>query len=146
MMDKVNSDMGLDEIESEVESVKVKIHKCNIKKEIDIEGQYDEYVNWLYDENRDKGIKSGLMYLDRYLGNFQKGRLITVFARSGVGKTTFSLQIASNMALNGHKIFYGSSEMSRNQVFSKLAGSYLSLSTISFDEDTILAEDKDKID
>ena len=39
MMDKVNSDMGLDEIENEVESVKVKIHKCNIKREIDIELQ-----------------------------------------------------------------------------------------------------------
>lgn len=145
MMEKVNGDMDLDEIENHIEDVKVKIHKCSVKKEIDIDAQYDEYINWLYDENRDKGIKSGLVYLDKYLGNFQKGRLITVFARSGVGKTTFSLQLASNMALSGHKIFYGSAEMTRNQVFSKIAGSYLSLSTKAIDDDTILQKDKDNI-
>ena len=87
MMEKVNCDMDLEEIENELENVKVKIHKCSVKKEIDIDAQYDEYINWLYDENRDKGIRSGLVYLDKYLGNFQKGRLITVFARSGVLKT-----------------------------------------------------------
>ena len=145
VMDKVNSDMELEEIENEIENVKIKIHKCSVKKEIDIDAQYDEYINWLYDENRDKGIRSGLVYLDKYLGNFQKGRLITIFARSGVGKTTFSLQLASNMALSGHKIFYGSAEMTRSQVFSKIAGSYLSLSTKAIDEDTILQEDKDSI-
>ena len=145
VMDKVNSDMELEEIENEIENVKIKIHKCSLKKEIDIDSQYDEYINWLYDENRDKGIRSGLVYLDKYLGNFQRGRLITVFARSGVGKTTFSLQLASNMALSGHKIFYGSAEMTRSQVFSKIAGSYLSLSTKAITEDTILKGDKDSI-
>ena len=89
MMEKVNCDMDLEEIENELENVKVKIHKCSVKKEIDIDAQYDEYINWLYDENRDKGIRSGLVYLDKYLGNFQKGRLITVFARSGVGENYF---------------------------------------------------------
>lgn len=143
--DKINGDMNLEEIESEIEEAKVKIHKCSLKKEIDINAQYDEYINWLYDENRDKGIKSGLLYVDKYLGNFQKGRLITVFARSGVGKTTFSLQLASNMALGGYKVFYGSAEMTRNQIFNKIAGSYLSLSTKAIDEDSILKEDKDSI-
>lgn len=143
--DKINGDMNLEEIESEIEEAKVKIHKCSLKKEIDINAQYDEYINWLYDENRDKGIKSGLLYVDKYLGNFQKGRLITVFARSGVGKTTFSLQLASNMALGGYKVFYGSAEMTRNQIFNKIAGSYLSLSTKAIDDDSILKEDKDSI-
>ncbi|MDY2883985.1 MAG: DnaB-like helicase N-terminal domain-containing protein, partial [Romboutsia timonensis] len=48
MKDKINSDMSLEEIESEVEGVKVKVHKCNIKKELDIDKQYDDYINWLY--------------------------------------------------------------------------------------------------
>lgn len=144
-VDKINGDMNLEEIEGEIEEAKVKIHKCSLKKEIDINAQYDEYINWLYDENRDKGIKSGLLYVDKYLGNFQKGRLITVFARSGVGKTTFSLQLASNMALGGYKVFYGSAEMTRNQIFNKIAGSYLSLSTKAIDDDSILKEDKDSI-
>ncbi len=144
-VDNINCDIKHEEIESEIEEAKVKIHKCSLKREIDINAQYDEYINWLYDENRDKGIKSGLLYVDKYLGNFQKGRLITVFARSGVGKTTFSLQLASNMALGGYKVFYGSAEMTRNQIFNKIAGSYLSLSTKAIDEDSILKEDKDSI-
>ena len=40
-MDKVNSDMELEEIENEIENVKIKIHKCSVKKEIDVEAQYD---------------------------------------------------------------------------------------------------------
>ena len=43
------------------------------------------------------------------------------------------------------RFFYGSAEMTRNQVFSKISGSYLSLSTKAIDEDTILQEDKDNI-
>lgn len=49
------------------------------------------------------------------------------------------------MALSGHKVFYGSAEMTRNQIFNKIAGSYLSLSTKAIDEDSILKEDKDSI-
>ena len=47
------------------------------------------------------------------------------------------------MVFSGAKVFYGSAEMTRNQVFSKISGSYLSLSTKAIDEDTILQEDKD---
>lgn len=145
MMGRINENMSIEDIEGELDSVKTQVYKCQIKKEIDVEVQYDEYINWLYSEDRDKGIKSYLNTLDKYLGNFQKGRLITIFARSGVGKTTFSLQLASNMALKGAKIFYGSAEMTRNQVFNRMAASYLSLSSKSIDEDSILKEDKEKI-
>ena len=49
------------------------------------------------------------------------------------------------MVLKGAKIFYGSAEMTRNQIFNRMAASYLSLSSKSIDEDSILKEDKDKI-
>ena len=49
------------------------------------------------------------------------------------------------MALKGAKIFYGSAEMTRNQIFNRMAGSYLSLSSKSIDDNSILAKDKDKI-
>lgn len=145
MCSNINENMSIEEIEGEVENAKVKIHKCEIKKELDIAGEYNDYMLWLYDDKRDKGIKSNLTYIDKYLGNFQKGRLVTVFARSGVGKTTFSIQIASNMALNGANVFYGSAEMSVNQVFSKIAASHLSIYSKAIDEDGILVEQKDSI-
>ena len=41
MMEKVNCDMNLEEIENELENVKGKIHKCSVKKEIDIDAFYN---------------------------------------------------------------------------------------------------------
>ena len=145
MCSNIHENMSIEEIEGELENAKVKVHKCQVKKEIDIASEYNDYMTWLYDDKRNKGIESNLTYIDKYLGNFQKGRLVTVFARSGVGKTTFSIQIASNMALNGANVFYGSAEMSVNQVFNKIAASHLSLSSKSIDEDGILTEQKDSI-
>lgn len=145
MRNVLNGDMSLEELEAEVESAKVKVHKCEIKKEIDITKQYEDYMQWLYDDDRDFGMKCGFVNLDKILGNFQKGRLITIFARSGVGKTTFSLQVAMNIALNGHNVFYGSSEMASSQVFSKMAGNKLSLNSKAIIENRINDEEKAKI-
>ena len=145
MVDKITDSMSIEEIEAEVEMLQINIHKCQIKKEINIDKQYEEYMRWLYDADRNKGISSGLIYLDSYLGNFQRGRLVTIFARSGVGKTTFSLQIAANMAFKGAKVLYGSAEMSTKQVYSKMAASNLSLSSKEIDEDKITKEAKDGI-
>ena len=72
-------------------------------------------------------------------------QILVISGASGVGKTTFSLQLAANMALKGHKIFYGSAEMTRNQVFNRIVASGLSLSAKAIDEDTILKEDKESI-
>lgn len=145
MCRNINENMSIEDIEGELENTRVKVHKCQVKKEVDISTEYDDYMNWLYDDKRNRGIKSNFTHLDKYLGNFQKGRLITVFARSGVGKTTFSIQVASNMALQGANVFYGSAEMSVNQVFSKMAASRLSLSSKSIDDDSILVEQKESI-
>lgn len=145
MINKINEDMSFKDIEEEVENAKLQVHKCEIKKELDIEAQYSDYIKWLYDSNRDKGIHSGFMNVDKYLGNFQKGRLVTVFARSGVGKSTFALQIANNMVDSGVKVFYGSSEMTRRQVFNKMAASNLSISSKAIDDDSIINESKNSI-
>ena len=49
------------------------------------------------------------------------------------------------MVFSGAKVFYGSAEMSTNQIFNKMAASALSLSSNSIDEDSILVEQKDSI-
>ena len=103
------------------------VYKSEFKDEIDVADNGAKYIQWLYNTEEDEGIKSGFPKLDRTLGNFRKGRLITVFARSGVGKTTFSLQIALNMALKGSKVLYASGEMDFKEVFSKMAASTLNI-------------------
>ena len=42
------------------------------------------------------------------------------------------------MALKWAKVFYGSAEMTRNQVFNRMAASAFHLSSKSIDDDTIL--------
>ena len=80
MASRINEDMSFESIESEIENVKVKIHKCGIRKELEITKQYDDYVKWLYEEERDKGMSTGIRVIDRYIGNLQTGRVVTVFA------------------------------------------------------------------
>lgn len=145
MCNKISNGLTLEEIEEELENAKMYIHKCEVKKEIGIVNQYEKYMKLLYSDDRDKGLSSGLLYIDKYLGNFQKKRLITVFARSGVGKSTFALQVAGNMALSGANVFYGSAEMSVEQVLNKMAASSLSIDTKSIGDNRICNEDKDKI-
>ncbi len=36
MVSRINEDMSFESIESEIENVKVKIHKCGIRKELEI--------------------------------------------------------------------------------------------------------------
>ena len=42
-------------------------------------------------------MSTGIRAVDRYIGNLQTGRVVTVFARTGGGKTTFGLQVAANL-------------------------------------------------
>ena len=51
MGNKILSGISFEEIEDEIESTKVNIHKCQIKKELDITQEYDEYLKWLYNDN-----------------------------------------------------------------------------------------------
>ncbi|AYE35184.1 hypothetical protein CP523_12545 [Clostridium septicum] len=104
-----------------------------------------EYINWLYSDYNDIGFKSDISKLDEVLGNFQKGRLITIFSRSGVGKSTLALQIALNMMINGNKIFFGSGEMSEKEVFSKMASSYCLIKYKDIIERNLDLEEKEKI-
>lgn len=53
--------------------------------------------------NVDTGVKTGYKDLDNYIVGFGKGNLIIVGARPGVGKTSFCLNIAANIAKSSKK-------------------------------------------
>lgn len=52
------------------------------------------------------GIKTGYPSLDRLLGGFQPGQLITIGSRTGVGKTAFALNLALNSASSGSRVLF----------------------------------------
>ena len=70
------------------------------------------------------GIPTGLQRLDRMMTGLNKSDLIIVGARPGMGKTSFVLGIARNVAVKeGKRVCFFSLEMSRDQVAQRLLSS-----------------------
>lgn len=67
------------------------------------------------------GLSTGLNDLDRYILGLNKGELILIAARPGMGKTSIALNIAMNVAKkSGKTVAMFSLEMSREQLVSRL--------------------------
>lgn len=67
------------------------------------------------------GLSTGLNDLDRYILGLNKGELILIAARPGMGKTSIALNIAMNVAKkSGKSVAVFSLEMSREQLVSRL--------------------------
>ena len=82
---------------------------------------YDR-INKLAGPDREKflGIKTGYSAVDRKIGGLNKSDLILIAARPGMGKTSFALNIAVNVALKKRKVAIFSLEMSSEQITSRI--------------------------
>lgn len=69
------------------------------------------------------GIPSGINDLDKFLGGFKGGQLIIIAGRPAMGKTTFALNIATNMARKGYPSAFFSLEMNQKQLRNKILAS-----------------------
>lgn len=70
------------------------------------------------------GIDTGFSELDRYVGGFGKGNLVIVGARPGVGKTSFCLNLGTNIAKKTKKaVCFFSLEMSSEELVSRIISS-----------------------
>lgn len=76
-------------------------------------------------------IKTGLPSLDKLIGGFEKGELITLGGYSGGGKTTLALNIATQIAQAGGKVLYFSLEMTKVEMHKRLVCSSLRISDFS---------------
>lgn len=64
-----------------------------------------------------KGMPTGFSYLDKVLGGgLHRSDLIIIGARPAMGKTSFALNVARNMAGYGKKVLFFSLEMSKEQL------------------------------
>ena len=66
------------------------------------------------------GVPTGYTRLNRLTHGFQKGNYIVLAARTGVGKTAFSLNLAVNAAKRGIPVAYFSLEMSGEDLFKRV--------------------------
>ncbi len=77
-------------------------------------------------ETRDDyiGIPTGISALDRVITGLNKSDMIILGARPGMGKTSFALNIARNVAVNaGKTVCFFSLEMTRDQLAQRLLSS-----------------------
>lgn len=81
-----------------------------------------EKIEELYKRKADvTGVPTGLTDLDKMTSGLHPGELIIIAARPSMGKTAFSLNLASHMALRAKKtVAYFSVEMSKESVMTRL--------------------------
>ena len=68
------------------------------------------------------GIKCGYGFIDKVTNGYKPGNLIILGARTGVGKTTFALNQAVNMARENIPVGVISMEMTQNELIDKILG------------------------
>ncbi len=67
------------------------------------------------------GIPTGFSYLDKVLGGgFHRSDFIVVGARPAMGKTSFALNVARNIAMKGRKVLFFSLEMPKDQLAQRI--------------------------
>ncbi len=115
-----------------LDSAEEKIYAIRQGKEVEglthikdvIEGEtYDRLTKITDPETKDDyiGIPTGIGDLDRVITGLNKSDLIIVGARPGMGKTSFALNIARNVALKAKKtVCFFSLEMTRDQLAQRL--------------------------
>lgn len=80
-----------------------------------------ERINVLYESKGGiTGLPTGFKDLDRLTSGLQASDLILVAARPSMGKTAFTLNIASYVGLHGGKVAFFSLEMSKEQLVNRL--------------------------
>jgi replicative DNA helicase len=68
------------------------------------------------------GVKCGYGFIDKVTNGFKPGNLVVIGARTGIGKTTFALNQAVNMAKSKIAVGVISMEMTQNELIDKILG------------------------
>lgn len=92
-----------------------------------------------------KGLKTGFWAIDNNLKGFHGGELITIAARSQVGKTTFAVNVFTYMALYGYKPHYFSLEVPREEVLNKMLSLQSGIESKYIRFNNVPQEDEEKL-
>ena len=93
-----------------------------------------------------QGIPTGLSTLDKVLGGLGRSDLIVIGARPGMGKTSFALNIARNVAVGSKKkVAFFSLEMTKDQLAQRLLSSETAVDVTKFRRGGLTMEEWDRI-
>lgn len=113
-----NIDVFIERQISKLQKIEFQTEQDNdfVKQVADVAEKIEQSLN----KKEDYSFYTGFFDLDAITDGLHKGELTVVGARPGVGKTTFSLQIAENIARKRKKVAYVSLEMSEKQLIEKM--------------------------
>lgn len=114
--------------------------KAEEYKKNNVAAQIDNFINGINSVEKAPYIPTGFSLLDTFLeGGLYEG-LYVVGAISSLGKTTFCMQIADQIAEAGHDVLIFSLEMARTQLMSKSISRYTIIDCMENNTDTSLAK------
>lgn len=105
-----------------------------------------DYLSYIQDDKQVKKVRTGFNKLDNLLNGGLPNGLITLGAIPSLGKTTFALQVADNMAsMENIKVLFFSLEMTRFDIISKSLSrlSYLTDELENYTFDDLLSNNDD---
>ena len=89
------------------------------------------------------GIPCGIAELDKTLTGLNKSDLIILGARPGMGKTSFALNIARNVAVTGGKtVCFFSLEMTRDQLAQRLLSNEAAIESSHLRDSSLMTDDE----
>lgn len=110
----------------------IDIKETTIKILENVNGQSPAYSTGFYD-------------LDSALQGFQKSQMTLLAGRHSMGKTAFALNIASNLAKNGHKVLFISCEMNDEILMKRLIAAEAEIDMNKLYEGVLSKTDFEKI-
>ena len=122
----INTNIGksVEDVQQGATSLLTKLIEDKTLKETS-ENQEEEYLQVL--EKRMNGeivaIRTGLIGIDREIGGFSGGDLVTIFAFSGVGKTALATCITLNSIRQRKRVLFFSLEMPKEQIRDRIISS-----------------------
>lgn len=72
---------------------------------------------------KQKGLKTGFTSIDDRIGGFEPSDMVVIAGRPSMGKTTYAMNIAENVAENGGNVLVFSLEMSADQLLDRMLAS-----------------------
>lgn len=123
-----SQEMDVNEVIERAEASLFAVTEHRLKRDVtlihDVLAQYYDRVEYLYrTHDKQSGVPTGFIDLDRLLGGLQKSDLLVLAARPGMGKTSFGLNIARNAARAGGRVAVFSLEMSNEQLVQRFIAS-----------------------
>lgn len=97
----------------------VKDAERSVLKPYNAAGRLDGFVQAIRNSERQKAIKTGFRRFDDIIGGGLYPGLYSIGAVTGLGKTTFALQMADNIAASGTDVYIFSLEMAFNELIAK---------------------------